>query len=654
MKVLLIFDQTINTRELRDKLASLKPHSVFLFPLTSQWQRVHEIVNICHLITDLKIELMDSARLIDEEVNALRERVSKWSANFGNYKIDGKSLREWFLLPKGEVSSWWFSLVSEKNTLKTDTFFRLAQIQAFDKIISSHSFDLCIFSISEKDLSMATEMLCNRRSINKLHISSLFKAKNVFRLKMQSYLDRKNVFNSIARGLIWSISRILRSIRAKPVMGKIKSRIRAIDNSVLFISYFPAVDKESAKKGILRNRYAAPLQEKISQMGKKIIWIWMYVYLDGHSYRDALELAKKFSKNGEMNFFLDEFMSFKILFRALFLWLRQVGIFLKLQKFIPGTVLYEDLSIPEGSIFIKNLMIKSFIGRVGLEGILYFELYKEIFSYFPNVSHCIYYSEMHAWEKALCAAKRLKAPKAKTIAFIHASTPINFFPYFHHPSEMDYIPLPDVLACNGDISFNRLKHCGYRNIRKAEAIRHLYLSDYLDSSDLSKKDKIALIVGSIKEQETKALISLFYEAFPRPVGFQVWLKPHPSMPFEGILKELEIDARNCGYIIKHSPINELLKSVRILIVGSSAVAIEALAGGCRVINVILSDNMTMSDLRGFEEFYIRVYNPQELRENVEIIMGNGHEKENSADAKDFVSKYWCLDKTLKRWESLLR
>ena len=62
------------------------------------------------------------------------------------------------------------------------------------------------------------------------------------------------------------------------------------------------------------------------------------------------------------------------------------------------------------------------------------------------------------------------------------------------------------------------------------------------------------------------------------------------------MKALGIDLRNRDYTIKHNPINELLKSAKVLIVGSSGVAIEALALGCRVINVVLSDNMTVSYL----------------------------------------------------------
>jgi len=659
MKVLLIFDQLCSITRLRRELISLKPHSIFLLPLISRWKTIREIENICHLMTSAKVELINSAELIDQEVDALREKIAKWSSDLGNYHISGKSIIEWFMLPENQVSAWWFSLISEKNNFKTNNFFRIAQIQSIDRIIRSALFDKCIFTISERNLSIAIKAICRRHSIGML-VMPASKIKKSFTSGIKSYLKRKNIHNAIGKGLFCSLNCILKSTRAKLEMGKIKRRLKQVNSSVLFISYFPAIEKKAAEKGKLKNKYALSLQEKLSEMDKKVIWIWMYVFVDGHSYKDALRFAKKFTKSGEMNFFLDEFMSFSSLIRVLFLWLRQIHTFLKLRRLIPEQVLTENLSIPEGSVFIKDLMLESFVGGVGFEGIMYFELFKGVFSYFSNIGQCIYYSEMHAWEKALNAAKELKAPEMKSIGFQHGGISQNHFFYFHHPQEvgrrgdLGSLPLPSILACNGDVPLSFMQRCGYPKVQKVEAIRHLYLNDYLNNSDFTNKRNVILIAGSINKQETEALISLCYEVFSKPTGFQIWFKGHPSVPIEGIVKALGIDLRNRDYTIKHNPINELLKSAKVLIVGSSGVAIEALALGCRVINVVLSDNMTVSYLKGFEEHYTRIYTPEELKLSITSIMQSSGSIENFNTKKDFVSKFWCIDKSLKRWESLLR
>ena len=660
LNILIIFDKDIDINSLHKELSKLSPNNIDLFPLTSNWRLICNLKDVTHsLFRDgVETNLIESEEVINREVDFIREKVAKWSADLGNTRIDGKTIKEWFLLPGDEASTWWFSLLSEKNTSKTNVFFRLAQIQAVDRIISSFAYDSCLVSVSEKTLLSSIEKICERNSLAKLHLNSLKRKKSI-KGKIKSYFNREATFYLALKATFHLVIRISRSIRAKLAMGWKKERIRIDDNSILFVSYFPAVDKESARKGILRNKYAIPLQKKLSDMGKKIIWIWMYELIDGHSYSDALTLAKKFKKNGEANFFLEEYMSLKTSFRVLRLWLRQIRVFLKLIKLIPEKALYGNLSIPEGALFIKNLMIRSFVGWTGLAGILFFEMYKEVFSLFSYPSHCIYYLEMHAWEKAMNAAKRLKAPQIKSIGFQHGAIYRNDFYYLIHPSEIIQdekslsLPLPDILACNGDIPLHLMSYCKYPNITKLEAVRHLYLTDYLNNFDFSKKQDIVLIAGSTNMEGTKAIISLFYEALPKPKGFKVWLKGHPTLPVETILRELSIDLQNCSYIIKHDPIETLLEPAKILITGSSTVAVEGVAGGCQVITPIFSDHMFLNPLDGYEEFYTRIHNPQELSACVhQIIQGNG-KQQDFRKAREFISQYWCLDPSLKRWEALL-
>ncbi len=657
--ILIIFDGCIDVNSIQKELSKLSPRNVNLFPLTSNWRLIFDLKSAAKKIfgENTKVKLMESAKLIDKEVDVIREKVPKWSADFGNYKIADKSIKEWFLLPRDNVSTWWFSLLLEKNSFKTDAFLRLAQLQAIDKAISSDSFDLCFVSVENRVFLLSLEKLCKRHLLKTSRLSAL-KIKRPIREKFKSFFNKQNTFSFALKSFIHFSLRILKAVRSKLAMGSIKNRTDINNNSVLFVSYFPAVDKKAAKDGLLKNKYAVPLQEKLSKMNKNIIWIWMYAFLDGQRYGDALKLAKMFKRNGETNFFLEEFTSFKISLKILSLWVRQSIIFLKLKKLMPDLIFIENLSIPEGAVFIKNLMARSFIGWIGLNGILFFCLFKEVFSHFPHPSHCIYYLEMQAWEKALNAAKLINAPRVISIGYQHVAFFRNLA-YLYHPSEIVQekksivCPLPDILACNGDLPLQLLSKCKYPNLKKVEAIRYLYLNDYLGPSDFSVKQNRLLIVGSTDIKETKALISFFFAAFPKTRGFEVWLKGHPALPFEKIFRELKIDVRDCGYIIKHDPVVKLLETVKILIVGSSTVAIEGLARSCEVITPVFSNKMFMSPMKGFEEFYIKVHNPLELRKAIENSIEHDLKKQNFNRAKEFVSKYWCLDPSLKRWEELL-
>jgi len=658
-EVLLVFDQSINIRYLRRQLHlhlnEIK--KIDILPITSEWDLKYKVEKVCCSV-NADVTILNSAKLINDQVDKIRDIVSEWSANLGNCKVGDRSLKEWFLTPGQELSTWWFSLLSEKNTLKTDVFFKIAQINAISNLVKLQEYSMCYLSIGDNDLRTAIEKLCTRYSVSVKLLHTTFVGPCSKRELLKRYRKKLGFLGDAINTFLWITTCLLRSLRAKIVMGSLKGR-RVSKGSILFVSYFPAIDKEAAVRGVLKNRYAIPLQEKFSQEGRKVIWIWMYCFLDGHHYRDALRFAKKFKDNGEINFFLDEFLSIKVLFNSIYLWQRQIRIFLKLKKLIAADDLYKGLSIPEGVEFIKKLMAESFVGRTGLQGIYYLELYKRVFSVFANVSHCIYYAEMQAWEKALNAAKQVISPEVKTIGFQHTNMAQNYFRYFHHPTEIECrkkptsLPLPDVLACNGGIPYRLFKKNGYPNLVKVEAVRQLYLADYAENNEcIKKEEQILLLAGSYDVTETSLLLSLLYAAFPGTQNFKVWLKGHPAAPIEKICKELKIEYERCRYEVKFSSIDLLLKDATMVLVGYSNVGLEALMFGCAVFIPVFSDRMFISPLGGFDRFYTKIYNPSDLKEVVErTVRGIGIE-ENNEEIKSLVSDYWCLDKSLQRWEKL--
>jgi surface carbohydrate biosynthesis protein (TIGR04326 family) len=658
-KLLIIFDENIDIDEYNNKIVAAD--EIDIMPLTSRPDLVTRVEEICRRnFPQAGIRLLESAKLINREVDEIRKNISRWAADLGNYKIRGSSVKEWFLTPQKEVSTWWFSLVSEKNTLKTDAFFRISQLQAIDRIISSRSYGLCIFSVQDKHFAHSAKILFHRYSTDVYFISSL-RFKRSLKSRLTSYVHAGNSFGLVLGSLILLANFLIKTIKAKFVMGSLKSRIRPNEKSVLFVSYFPAVDKELAKKGILKNEYAAFLQEKIGEMGEKIIWIWIYVYLGRWSYDEALKLAKRYADRGESNFMLEEFFSSDALANTAYIWFRQMCIYLKLRKLIPDMAMYEKFSIPESAAYMKRLMAESFIGPTSLEGIYYFELFKKILSLFPQASPCIYYAEMHAWEKGLNAANKLMTKKVKTIGFQHTNVAPNYFHYFHHENELmddgkaTALPLPDILACNGDIPFGMMKRQGYRNLVVVEAVRQLYLCDYMGISRNNKKENhILLVAGSYDPEETRLLLSLLHRAFPLvPQRMKIWVKGHPSAPVENDFDFLQIDYKRCGYQIKHDPIYRLLKEVGMVLVGFSNVALEALAFGCEVFIPVFSERMFISPLGGFERYYRKIYNAEELKEGVYDLGKNDRLGIENID-DNFIESYWCLDKSLARWEAIIK
>ena len=73
-----------------------------------------------------------------------------------------------------------------------------------------------------------------------------------------------------------------------------------------------------------------------------IFWILIFIYAEGGSFRNALETAKKLAREGEKMIFLEEFLGFKEMLSAFFLWL----VHYLLEVSIPLLVFYLILYLP--------------------------------------------------------------------------------------------------------------------------------------------------------------------------------------------------------------------------------------------------------------------------------------------------------------------
>ena len=177
-------------------------------------------------------------------------------------------------------------------------------------------------------------------------------------------------------------------------------------NPFLFVTYFPAVDEEAAGRGVFRNKYAAFLQDKLKAENIPVNWLLMPNTLDGYDFGAALKLADTFSKNGERLFVLEEFLTLRVAIKGFFLWLRQIAVGLFLFQRLKKTGLTAEPVGRRCGGIVKSLWSTSFCGPIAVSSILYALIFREVFTRLGGVADCLYLCEMHAWEKALNAAKR--------------------------------------------------------------------------------------------------------------------------------------------------------------------------------------------------------------------------------------------------------
>lgn len=659
MKILLIFDNRFDTDLIGTFFKKHKSCEVVIFSLISDPAILDAIIAKIHSCGVFSVTIHNSAQTISDQVKELRKEICQWSADIGNWKVSSKAVKDWFLLPGCGVSTWWFSLLSEKNTLKTDAYFRIAQTHAIEQFLSRNNYDLCLLSISNRTLHHAVVSAANKNHIPAKVISARpLLVPHRYKFLILDYLELLGWFGVFLRGIFAWFHIILRCWIAQKGLSGLTERKRS-SNTLLFVSYFPAIDKEAAKDGIFRNKFALSLQDKLEEKKIPITWLLMPVPLDGYNFKDAVSLARKFATHGERLFILEEFLTIKDAMKGLFLWFRQLALSLFLFHRLKKTGLAVEPVGYTCHFIVKSLWNQSFCGPVAIVAILHALIFREVFKKIPGIVDCLHYCEMQAWEKALNAAKKDINPQIRTIGYQHASVSRNDLSYFYDKTETvswgkpSDLPLPDILACNGKYLYDLLSESGYPNLIETEAVRYLYLHKMLSLEPMPRKGRpLLLVAGPYNRNEAKALTALVCAAFPRADRFDIWFKGHPSMPFEEIFQDLGLDYLHAGFIIQHDNISEYLSKAWAVIVPTSTVAMEALGAGCEVIIPVFPDAMLMNPLADFEDYHHHVTTPQELKLVMEKIVG-GYSLCGTEEYQHFIRRYWNINPSLPLWSKLL-
>lgn len=656
MKILFIYDNSVDLKALERFCDTAKTAEVDLLPLAGNSAITEKVKGVI----DRKLRrgtCLDSVRLLDNELSVVRTTIAEWSARVGDHRIGAKTIKEWFVMPGSAISAWWFGPISEKNTLKTDLFYRLVQVRTAKRVLSAYAYDRCVIALSDRTMWDAVKAASGQCSIPVTTIRVIFRGS--VKASLKRALEKLGLLGDIASGLYFVSGVFARGIAARIYLGPPKRRQRPA-SSLLFITYFPQVDKDMARGGVFRNRYASVLQDTLNELKIPTIWALMYVPMDGHSLHSALKMARNFVKKGTDLVFLEACLGFRHYMAIILTWIRQIAVGKYLFGRVSKSVLFANPFGRECEGLVRELWHASFFGPKSIDGMVHYAIFKEIFATTPTIEDCLYYCEMQPWEKALNAAKNAVAPLVRTIGFQHSSFSKNDFQYLYAASELERngavtdLPLPDILACGGEAAGSYFKDLGYGNIKRVEAIRYLYLNDLLSSGRPSRQadSQVVLVTGSAQKKESANLIAMVNAAFPKNERRQIWFKGHPTLPIRNLLREQGIDHEKAGYVMCDDDLSQCIKKACVVIVPTSTVALEALACGCEVVVPVFADSMLVNPLADFQGYYHRVESVRDLIDTLDRIAG-GHRLHDVRQTEEFVRKYWCLDRALPRWKSLL-
>ena len=613
-RILVAVDEFTAAAALRD---GAKGAAIALFPVTGDWLQLERLSGDLSL-AGVEAASVDAAALIDEQVSELRTALPAWSDALAATRVGDRSIVE--ALDAGFATSvYWASSLVERNPLKVPELLMAAIARAFARELQRGGYAGTVIALRDGLLASALRGVAGQgASTAAAGSAAAHTARGV------AALARQAVWSGIARGL------------------RLGKRRRGPD--VLCVTYFPYVDRAAAAEGRFVNRFAGPLQPVLEAEGRSDAWLCFFVFIDGWSFKDAAALARRLRAAGADIGLVDAYLSPSLLAAVLRDFWRISRRTARVERSLGASI---GLGlVPAGAEVIATALWRRALSGLDLaRTLLYLRLFERIVAATPAPGSALYFAEFQTWEQAFNAAARRAG--WRTIGFQHTVVSRNHYFYARTPRETaaDGMPMPSLLAAGGELPAEAFHRSGLATT-VVESIRQLHLRETLDHPPSEAREPALLIAGSIDRRETRAMLALAAAAFAGGGPMPLRVKAHPSMPVEPMIAELGIDA-GLFEIVGGTVGEWLARSTRVL-VGSSAVAVEALAFGCGVIVPVFASAPCLTPLAGFENYYRRVSTPAGLAAAVAAPA-----MVSAAQARAFAERYWAIDPELPRWRRLL-
>jgi len=640
--ILYVFDEGANIENFYQYRGGKE--KIFLAPLTINEEYISSTFQKISSLNSNEDVLIPFNHLFNEKAFSIREDYIKFIYDFGEIKVFRKeNLKEYFKPLFGNFSVWWFSLIAEKNPLKTKSIHNLVKLLTILDLRKKYNCKKILVDIKDVELTQALI-----KNVGKGSCKDLRKHKKRFYFFHILFLMAKT-----AKSVIGQYRNIL---RVKIAMRGLSQRRKTLQKSkYLLVTYFPLIDKNALCDKKFINQYYKPLQNALEEKYKgQFTWLAMVAESEEFDYKKSLLLGRKINKWGNSLFFYQEYLNFfdiiLVILESLYI---SSKFFIKV-FFIRNQFKFQNKKIWE---IFKDDWYLSFSGHTLLEGLFYYRAFKKVFSQLQKGATIIYLAENHAWEKALNTAAH-KRKGLKTIGIQHTITPLLLLNYFNDKKELgngNYIqkmPKPDFLGCVGNIPYQLFKKSGWdeKELFILGAMRHQYLKDYLNNEILWKEKENKVVVAlSIMPEESREILLYIYYAFKDSPGYKVMIKGHPFLDTQKLICSLKFKFNARIFEFTKTPLSQLLPKAKCLIVTESSATLEGIALGCVVIVPKLSGVIDINPLSGISNLPIYVESPEELQKVTEEIMKRSERFYSYDRCRALIEKYFEFPYTDKEF-----
>jgi surface carbohydrate biosynthesis protein (TIGR04326 family) len=585
----------------------------------------------------------------EEQAVSLKEDYLKWLYDFSETDVEGHSLIS-HLKIFDNLSFWWLTSIAEKSPFLCESIFQTFKLRTLEKIYSDKHCQSLVYRGNNKPLHSILKSWCRKLghpyewvpfSSDSAGISTHFFDKKLFQK-----------LPYVFQGIAWLLKRwFCRWRHVKPMKPSEKNPASAPRPTI--VTFFPNVQMNKAAEGSFRSKYWEKLHDHLEAKKIPVDWVWFHFESKEFSFKNSIDFKNECnlkSKNHQKYFLLEEFLNFRGLWRSLILYFR-------LRRKIQGIDhLHKEFCFSNSKInffpLMENDWNHSFFGIGAIEKITWAIMFNTMTQKLPASPWGLYTWENQTWEKALISAWKRHRPFSKVFGYEHSSIRLMDLRLFSDPRTyegkgIEEFPVSDMLGINSSKGLEWMRESGYpsRKTTRIEALRYFGLSGKYGSfrKPTVPIGRKLLIVAGILPEEARFQIELLKQADEQG-GLekydQVWIKPHPGLALDPILKDLK---PNFKFTTETRPIVELMEQADVVYcANSTGASLEAAWLGVPLIVLAAMDSMNLNPLFGFPD--------QSFVKDCAGLLS----ALESPKMVEMPEDYFFLDENLHSWKNLLK
>jgi surface carbohydrate biosynthesis protein (TIGR04326 family) len=585
----------------------------------------------------------------EEQAVDLKVEFLRWLHELGQAKVHGQSLVS-HLKIFDNLSFWWLTSVAEKSPFLCESIFQTFKLRTLEKIYADKHCQGLVYQGNSESIHSVLKAW----ALDLGHSYKWVPSSNDSSARSSDGFGRKIIRKTphFLKGIAWlakkwfSMWRHVSSVQAG-------AEERDQTSRTTIVTFFPNAHMDQLGKGNFRSKYWEKLHDYLEKEKIPVDWVWFYFGSKDLSFKKSVKLKDKCNQKPNSNqryFLLEEFLSCGGLWKSFVL-------YLKVRRKAYGmNHLRKTFCFPDSKINFFPIMEDdwnhSLFGIGAIEKIIWAVMFDSMAQKLSASPWGLYTWENQTWERALVSAWKRHRTKSRVIGYEHSSVRLMDMRLFsdkrtYEGKGVEEFPLPDMLGINSSKGLEWMLESGYpsRKITHIEALRYFGLSGKYGSlkKPTAPTGRKLLMVSGILREEARFQIELLKQADEQR-GLekydQVWIKPHPGLAIDPLLKDLKPHFK---FTIVTSPIIELMEQTDVVYcANSTGASIEAAWLGVPLIILAAIDSMNLNPLFGFpdQSFVKDCAGLLSALKNPRVV--------------EMPDDYFFLDKNLESWKEILK